>query len=104
MNNKPSPSLADELKPFVAPFRFDGSGEFHLKSYPTAEKGGIDKDAAQALVDDPPVTAADALARGMVDALSYRDQVDERIDASLEEDKLRPREGHHAQEPDLELS
>lgn len=51
MNNKPSPSLADELKPFVAPFRFDGSGEFHLKSYPTAEKGGIDKDAGGKIIE-----------------------------------------------------
>lgn len=51
MSNKPSPSLADELKPFVAPFRFDGSGELHLKSYPTAEKGGIDKDAGGRIIE-----------------------------------------------------
>ncbi|WP_375788364.1 polyphosphate kinase 2 family protein [Bradyrhizobium sp. Pha-3] len=51
MNNKPSPSLADELKPFVAPFRFGGAGEFHLKSYPTAEKGGIDKDAGGKIIE-----------------------------------------------------
>src|SRR5262245_49489684 len=50
-NNKPSPSLADELKPFVAPFRFDGSGEFHLKSFATAEKGGIDKDAGGKIIE-----------------------------------------------------
>ncbi len=51
MNNKPSQSLADELKPFVAPFRFDGSSAFHLKSYPTAEKGGIDKDAGGKIIE-----------------------------------------------------
>ncbi|MGL3209875.1 polyphosphate kinase 2 family protein [Bradyrhizobium sp. BR 1433] len=51
MSNKPSPSLADELKPLVAPFRFDGSDEFHLKSYPTAEKGGIDKDAGGKIIE-----------------------------------------------------
>jgi PPK2 family polyphosphate:nucleotide phosphotransferase len=51
MSNKPSPSLADELKPFVAPFRHDGSSEFHLKSFPTAEKGGIDKDAGGKIIE-----------------------------------------------------
>lgn len=51
MSSKPSQSLADELKPFVAPFRFDGSGEFRLKSYPTAEKGGIDKDAGGKIIE-----------------------------------------------------
>ncbi|PDT73474.1 polyphosphate kinase 2 family protein [Bradyrhizobium sp. C9] len=51
MSSKSSPSLADELKPFVAPFRFDGSGEFHLKSYSTAEKGGIDKDAGGRIIE-----------------------------------------------------
>src|ERR1700748_2926368 len=44
MSKKPSPSLAAELKPFVASFRVDGSSEFHLKSHKTAEKGGLDKD------------------------------------------------------------
>ncbi|MCC8962077.1 polyphosphate kinase 2 family protein [Bradyrhizobium sp. Pear76] len=51
MSNKPSQSLADELKPFVAPFRVDGSAEFHLKSYPTAEKGGIDKDGGGKIIE-----------------------------------------------------
>ena len=44
MSKKSSQSLADELKPYVAPFRFDGSGEFHLKSHQTNEKGGLDKE------------------------------------------------------------
>ncbi|MCA6122131.1 polyphosphate kinase 2 family protein [Bradyrhizobium sp. WSM 1704] len=51
MSNKPSPSLADELKPFVAPFRYDGASEFHLKSFRTAEKGGIDKDAGSKIIE-----------------------------------------------------
>lgn len=44
MNKKSSQSPAVELKPFVAPFRVDGSSEFHLKSHKTAERGGLDKD------------------------------------------------------------
>src|SRR3979490_2860284 len=47
MSKKSPQSLADELKPFVAPFRFDGSGTFHLKSHKTNEKGGLDKDKAE---------------------------------------------------------
>ncbi|MBR0697029.1 polyphosphate kinase 2 family protein [Bradyrhizobium lablabi] len=51
MSKKPSKPLADELKPFVAPFRFDGTGEFHLKSQRTAEKGGLDKDAGGKVIE-----------------------------------------------------
>ncbi|WP_407147877.1 polyphosphate kinase 2 family protein [Bradyrhizobium sp. ORS 86] len=51
MSKKPSASLADELKPYVAPFRFDGAGQFHLKSYPTADRGGIDKDAGGKIIE-----------------------------------------------------
>src|SRR5712675_724419 len=51
MSKKSSKSLADELKPFVAPFSFDGSGEFHLKSHQTREKGGLDKDEGEAIID-----------------------------------------------------
>jgi PPK2 family polyphosphate:nucleotide phosphotransferase len=51
MSKKPSPSLAVELKPFIAPFRVDGSGKFHLKSYKTDEKGGLDKDKAEKIHD-----------------------------------------------------
>ena len=51
MSRKPSPSLAAELKPFVAPFRFDGSSEFHLKSHKTKEKGGIDKDKGEKIIE-----------------------------------------------------
>ena len=39
------------MQPFVAPFRFDGSGEFHLKSHKTNEKGGLDKDKGEKILD-----------------------------------------------------
>ena len=51
MSRKSSQALADELKPFVAPFRFDGSGKFHLKSHKTNEKGGLDKDSAAKILE-----------------------------------------------------
>ena len=51
MSKKPSKPLADELKPYVAPFRFDGAGEFHLKSHKTNEKGGLDKEKATKIIE-----------------------------------------------------
>ncbi len=51
MSKKSSQSFSDQLKPFVAPFRFDGSREFHLKSQKTSEKGGLDKDKAEKILD-----------------------------------------------------
>jgi PPK2 family polyphosphate:nucleotide phosphotransferase len=51
MSNKPSQSLGARLKPYVAPFRFDGSGQFHLRSHKTNEKGGLDKDKAEKILD-----------------------------------------------------
>jgi PPK2 family polyphosphate:nucleotide phosphotransferase len=51
MSKKSSPSLSAELKPFVAPFRFDGSGDFHLKSHKTNEKGGLDKEKAEKILE-----------------------------------------------------
>ncbi|MDB5516941.1 MAG: hypothetical protein JWQ17_3699, partial [Tardiphaga sp.] len=51
MSPKPSTSFANELKPFVEPFRFDGSKEFHLKSQKTNEKGGIDKDRGTRIIE-----------------------------------------------------
>src|ERR1700760_80000 len=50
-SKKPHVPLAVELKPFVAPFRVDGSSEFHLKSHPTAEKGGLDKDKGEKIIE-----------------------------------------------------
>jgi PPK2 family polyphosphate:nucleotide phosphotransferase len=52
MSKKPSQSLAEQLKPFVAPFRYDGSGKFRLKSHKTNEKGGLDKDKAEKITED----------------------------------------------------
>src|ERR1700761_5960082 len=46
-----TPSLAVELKPFVAAFRVDGTAEFHLKSHNTADKGGIDKDKGEKIIE-----------------------------------------------------
>ena len=51
MSKKSSPSLAAELKPFVARFRYDGSGKFQLKSYKTDEKGGLDKEKAEKILE-----------------------------------------------------
>jgi PPK2 family polyphosphate:nucleotide phosphotransferase len=51
MSKKPSRSLADQLKPFVAPFRHDGSGDFHLRSHKTNAKGGLDKDKAEKILE-----------------------------------------------------
>jgi PPK2 family polyphosphate:nucleotide phosphotransferase len=52
MSKKPSQSLVEQLKPFVAPFRYDGSGKFRLKSHKTNEKGGLDKDKAEKITED----------------------------------------------------
>ncbi|MFZ2155884.1 MAG: polyphosphate kinase 2 family protein [Bradyrhizobium sp.] len=51
MGNNSSQSLGDQLKPFIAPFRFDGSGKFHLKSHKTDEKGGLDKEKAERILE-----------------------------------------------------
>jgi PPK2 family polyphosphate:nucleotide phosphotransferase len=52
MSKKSSaPSLASHLGPFVEPFRVDGSKEFHLKSHKTNEKGGIDKDKGEKILE-----------------------------------------------------
>ncbi len=51
MSKKSSQPLADEMKAYVAPFRYDGAGEFHLKSHKTNEKGGLDKDKATKIIE-----------------------------------------------------
>jgi PPK2 family polyphosphate:nucleotide phosphotransferase len=51
MNKKSSRSLGAELKPFIAPFRFDGTGKFHLGSHKTDEKGGLEKDEAEKILE-----------------------------------------------------
>src|SRR5947207_8555775 len=49
--SKKSQPLGDALKPFVALFRYDGTGEFHLKSHKTNEKGGLDKDKGEKIIE-----------------------------------------------------
>lgn len=51
MSKKPSKSLAQELDRYITPFRYDGSGKFHLKAHKTDEKGDLDKEKAQAILD-----------------------------------------------------
>ena len=51
MSKKSSQPIADTLKPYVAPFRFDGAGEFHLKSHKTNEKGDLDKDKGEKIIE-----------------------------------------------------
>jgi PPK2 family polyphosphate:nucleotide phosphotransferase len=51
MSKKPRQTLAARLKPFVEPFRFDGSGEFHLKLQNAAEKGGLDKEEGEKIIE-----------------------------------------------------
>jgi PPK2 family polyphosphate:nucleotide phosphotransferase len=51
MSKKSSRSLAVELDGFVAPFRIDGSREFHLKSHKSAERGGLDKDKGEKIIE-----------------------------------------------------
>src|SRR4051812_41050980 len=51
MSKKSQQPIGDALKPLVAPFRYDGSGEFHLKSHKTGEKGGLDKDKGEKIIE-----------------------------------------------------
>jgi PPK2 family polyphosphate:nucleotide phosphotransferase len=51
MAKKPPHSLGEQLKPFFAPYRYDGSGGFHLKSHKTNAKGGIDKDKGENILE-----------------------------------------------------
>src|SRR5256885_3603895 len=51
MGKQSAKSLANQLKPFVTPFRHDGAGEFHLKSHKTNEKGGLDKEKGEKVIE-----------------------------------------------------
>ena len=51
MGKQSSQPLADQLKPFIAPFRFDGTNHFHLRSYKTNEKGGLDKEKGEKIIE-----------------------------------------------------
>ena len=50
MTKSPARAVA-ELDGFVTPFRIDGSTRFHLRSQKTNEKGGLDKDAAETILE-----------------------------------------------------
>jgi PPK2 family polyphosphate:nucleotide phosphotransferase len=63
LSKKPKQSLAERLKPFVEPFCFDGKSEFHLKSYDTAAKGGLDKDEGETILQANRERLADLQAR-----------------------------------------
>ena len=51
MSKKPASSLSAQLKPYIAPFRFDGSGVFHLRSHKTDANGGLDRDKGEKILD-----------------------------------------------------
>ncbi|MBR0740575.1 polyphosphate kinase 2 family protein [Bradyrhizobium liaoningense] len=51
MSKKPSNSLAEQLDRYITPFRYDGSGKFHLKDHKTDEKGDLDKEQAQEILE-----------------------------------------------------
>jgi len=51
MSKKSSRSSSDALDAFVTPFRVDGSVKFHLKSHETDAKGGLDKEAAETILE-----------------------------------------------------
>ena len=51
MKKNPSKSLALELDEFITPFRFDGSGKFHLKSHKTDATGRLDKLTAEKILE-----------------------------------------------------
>src|SRR5713101_5865990 len=51
MSKKSSQPLGVELKSFVEPFRFDGSGQFHLKAHKTDEKDKLVKDKAEKILE-----------------------------------------------------
>src|SRR3984885_8094802 len=51
MSKSPAKSLASELDRFISPFRVDGSSRFHLRSHKTADKGGIDKDKGEKILE-----------------------------------------------------
>jgi len=51
MSKKSSGSLASKLDEFIKPFRFDGDNKFHLKAHKTNEKGGLNKQEGQKVIE-----------------------------------------------------
>jgi PPK2 family polyphosphate:nucleotide phosphotransferase len=52
MTKKPQKFLAEKLQRYVAPFRFDGKGTFHLALQKTSERGGLDKAEGEKILDE----------------------------------------------------
>jgi PPK2 family polyphosphate:nucleotide phosphotransferase len=50
MSKKPSHSIAD-LDRFISHYRVDGATRFHLRAQRTDEKGGLDKDEAETILE-----------------------------------------------------
>jgi len=50
MSKKPR-SLSAELDGYISPFRVDGSSRFHLSSHKTNDKGGLDKEEGEAILE-----------------------------------------------------
>jgi PPK2 family polyphosphate:nucleotide phosphotransferase len=51
MSKKLARSIGFELDRFIAPFRVDGDSKFHLRSHKTDEKGGLDKEKAEKILE-----------------------------------------------------
>src|SRR5215475_684820 len=51
MSKKLARSSGFELDRFIAPFRIDGGNQFHLGSHKTDEKGGLDKEEAEKILE-----------------------------------------------------
>ena len=51
MSKAPEKSLHAELDPFIAPFRIDGTRRFHLSACNTSDKGGLDKDEGEVIIE-----------------------------------------------------
>jgi PPK2 family polyphosphate:nucleotide phosphotransferase len=51
MSKKLARSPGLELDRFIAPFRVDGDSKFHLRSHKTDEKGGLDKEKAEKILE-----------------------------------------------------
>jgi PPK2 family polyphosphate:nucleotide phosphotransferase len=51
MSKKPQKSLAAELSAFIDPFRVDGTKKFHLAAQKTSDKGGLDKEAGEVIIE-----------------------------------------------------
>jgi PPK2 family polyphosphate:nucleotide phosphotransferase len=51
MSKNPQQPLSAELAAYIDPFRIDGTKKFHLAARKTDEKGGLDKQAGEAIIE-----------------------------------------------------